>query len=437
MRRTALIAVIATIAAFAVLQREILTDAERLYALGLGALVTAKTLVSLSQQPRRSSRAHHMRVGLVVPFYNEHNIRLGRTLGSIARQTRPPDHLFVINDGSSVGESALNVWLPVLRERCSKVTYIPMPENLGKRRALATAIRAMTECDIIVTTDSDCALREDTISELIKPFASASVMAVTGRVSVSNRNKNILTRFQDVLYAAAFLNERAAMAVFGGSVLVCSGAVAAYRRSALIGHLDEFVRKPWMFGEDRHLTNYALLIGKAVIQDTAVVGTKVPETMGHYLRQQTRWQRAFIQNTIWILENFPLTHRVFWISFLRVGVWLSFMLLLVLSLGSSLVARVLFFHGYLIYGSLMTWLHLIRYLEIRGEGKPLSRWFFYLIAPFFSFPQAILLSIIRIYAIATAASRGRGSRTRGIALKRRSFDGEKTAAVRHASARSL
>ncbi len=42
-----------------------------------------------------------------------------------------------------------------------------------------------------------------------------------------------------------------------------------------------FLGVPAIFGDDRRLTNYALLEGKVVFQQTAVAWTAVPQRLGH------------------------------------------------------------------------------------------------------------------------------------------------------------
>jgi hypothetical protein len=48
-----------------------------------------------------------------------------------------------------------------------------------------------------------------------------------------------------------------------------------------------FLGVPAIFGDDRRLTNYVLLQGKVVFQETAVAWTAVPQRLGHFARQQT------------------------------------------------------------------------------------------------------------------------------------------------------
>lgn len=393
------------------------------------ALIFGRTALSLRYKPSTRTSSPVRRAALVVPFYNEDDDGLRRTFGSIVTQTRLPDALFVVNDGSPIGGDEVTRWLPVLRKLIPHVEYIVFAENRGKRSALVAAINA-TDCDIIITTDSDTTLRRDAIAEILRPFASRNVSAVTGRIGVKNRFRNPLTLLQEVIYGVAFLHGRAALSQMG-SVLVCSGALAAYRRRTITPYLEDFMRNPWMFGEDRHLTNYALRHGRVVLQTSAIALTDVPESLRHYLRQQIRWQRGFLQQSVWVLRHFPLRNRVFWMTFSRSAIWLfltAMVPLLVLGGGAEILV-----HG-LVAHLLVSWAHLARYVG-SSEGSFGLRLGLLVVGPLLAFGQTILLTPVRLYALFTSGAKGWGSRIRpGAAAKsdvnHRRVVGEVTSAVR-------
>jgi hyaluronan synthase len=372
----------------------------------LVALVFGRTLLSFFYRSSERQSSPARRAALVVPFFNETDEGLRRTFGSVVTQSRLPDALFIVNDGSTIGGAEVERWLPALRRVIPEVEYIVFEENRGKRTALVAAIER-TDCDVIITTDSDTTLTRDAITEIMRPFASRTVMAVTGRIGVRNRFRNPLTFLQDVVYGIAFLHGRAALSQTG-SVLVCSGALAAYRRSAIEPYLDDFIANPWMFGEDRHLTNYALRHGRVVLQESAVARTDVPEGLHHYLRQQVRWQRGFLQQSMWVLKHFPLGSRIFWMTFANAAVWLflTTMLPFVLTRGPLFLA-----HGAAAH-LLISWAHLARYVGLRGDGRIVFRVALLLVGPALAFIQTLLLTPVRVYALATFQAKGWGSRVR-------------------------
>jgi hyaluronan synthase len=400
--------VIALIAGYVVLHRATAGELAWQITLGLTVLLFGRTVISLLHRPSVKNPSRVNKVALVVPFYNESDEGLRTTFASILSQTRLPDVLYIINDGSSTGSAEVMLWLPTLRARIKTVEYFDVLNNRGKRSALAAAFKS-TDCDIVVTSDSDTTLDQNAITEIIRPFASRKVTAATGRIGVRNRSRNPLTFLQDVVYGIAFLHGRAALSQMG-SVLVCSGALSAYRRSVIEPHLDDFVLRPWMFGEDRHLTNYALRHGRVVLQDSAIARTDVPANLRHYLRQQTRWQRGFLQNSVWALQKLPLNHRVFWMTFGNSTVWLLFTLLMPFALVSGIAGTVLF-HGFLAH-MLLSWAHLARYIRMRGQGRFWIHLSLLIVGPFLGFIQTVLLTPVRLYALGTFRAKGWGSRIR-------------------------
>lgn len=379
----------------------------------LVTLMFGRTALSLLYKPSTRRTSVVRRAALVLPFFNEDEETLRRTLGSIVAQTRLPDALYIVNDGSPIGGAEIELWLPFLRDLIPHVDYIEFSQNQGKRSALCAAIKR-TDCDIVITTDSDTTLQPQAIEELVRPFASRKVTAVTGRIAVRNRVRNPLTLLQDLIYAVAFLNGRAALSQMG-SILVCSGALSAYRRTAVAPYMDDFVRNPWMFGEDRHLTNYALKQGRVVMQGSAVARTDVPQGLGHYLKQQTRWQRGFLQQSAWILRHFPIRHRVFWMTFGNLAIWLFLTLMLPLALASGNIGGVLLYS--VVAHLLVSWSRLSHYVGIRGEGRFWTRLAFFLIGPLVSFAQTLLLTPVRLYGLLTFNAKGWGSRVRAAAAR--------------------
>jgi hyaluronan synthase len=93
-----------------------------------------------------------------------------------------------------------------------------------------------------------------------------------------------------------------------GNVVCCSGCIAAYRGSIIRGMIDEFVNQEF-FGErcthseDRHLTNLVLKRNyKVVYVPESISWTYTPYTIMGFLKQQQRWKRGFIRESIYTLS---------------------------------------------------------------------------------------------------------------------------------------
>ena len=77
---------------------------------------------------------------------------------------------------------------------------------------------------------------------------------------------------QAVRYFVAFKVVKAAESVFS-AVTCCSGCFSAYRREAILPHLDwwehqTFLGRPSTFGDDRSLTNCVLRTGRSATSRT-------------------------------------------------------------------------------------------------------------------------------------------------------------------------
>ena len=61
---------------------------------------------------------------------------------------------------------------------------------------------------------------------------------------------------------------------------------------------QKFFGYPATFGDDRSLTNYILAEHRTCYQDAAVCSTIVPSSMSVFIRQQMRWKRSWLRETL-------------------------------------------------------------------------------------------------------------------------------------------
>lgn len=111
--------------------------------------------------------------------------------------------------------------------------------------------------------------------------------------------------------------------------MCCCGSLSFFRTAVVRRHLDDFLHQSFLgiqvqYGDDRRLTQYALQDGLVRLQDTAVAYTLVPETLGHYRRQQLRWNRSFFRESLWAIQRFGPRRWPFWISVAELAVWMMF-----------------------------------------------------------------------------------------------------------------
>ena len=252
------------------------------------------------------SRIDRMRVTVSIPVFNEEPVILDRVLYALFEQSRLPNRVEVVDDGSTKEDysEVRDYWI----EHCPtgvKFSWIRQ-ENQGKKRAQARTFEG-DNADIFVTLDSDTALARCALEEGLKPFARRDIYSVGGLELAWNHDCNLLTRIKSVNALIWQFVTCSAQSVLGGSLLVNRGTFALYRgsmiRETLGAYLGEtFCGRPVMLGDDTMLTLYALNRGRAVQQTSAVCFAMYPETLSHTMRQWIRWMRGTSLRTLWRLR---------------------------------------------------------------------------------------------------------------------------------------
>jgi hyaluronan synthase len=285
----------------------------------LGLLI--KFLLGHLYRPTKLKSAHPTSVAVLIPFYNEDPELLRLCLLSVLAQTRRPDEVVIVDDGSlDLGGSHIADGF------CEpgRVQLLRHIENRGKRESLGTALAATTAL-LIVTVDSDTVLDPDALENAIHCFNDPTIMAVAADVRAFNARRNLLTRMQDIQYAQSFCFQRASQSVLS-TVMCCCGSLAFYRRRILDDNLSTFLNQKFLgahvqYGDDRRLTNYALREGRVIFQATSRASTAVPENLRHFFRQQVRWTRSFIRESLWAMTRLSWKTVRPWLALGDLALW--------------------------------------------------------------------------------------------------------------------
>jgi hyaluronan synthase len=284
------------------------------------SFVLSQILLAWFQRPftvtdAQRAKLDRLAVAAVVPCYNEDPAILDRTIYALFTQTRAPDWVIVVDDGSTADYTEVQArW----QAHPSATEFIWIrQENQGKKHAQAAAFRAVPDADIYATMDSDSALERRAIEEGLKPFASREVTSVAGLEMAYNLTTNILTRAMGLRSLAFQLFAMSAQSVAGGNVVINPGAFSLYRgwliHRCLPAYLEEkFFGVPVTLGDDTALSMFSLLHGRAVHQPTAVSMPVYPETLSHHLRQWTRWMRASTIRTLWRMRYLRIRSYAWW-----------------------------------------------------------------------------------------------------------------------------
>lgn len=228
----------------------------------------------------------------------EESIR--QTIDCVYWSDYPRDRLevIVVNDGST--DATLSEMEKAAKE-FPTLRIVNFETNRGKRHGMAAGAKLATG-DILVYIDSDSFIKPDGLYQIVQGFHDPEVGAVCGHANVTNAKTNLLTKMQEVRYFVAFRVIKAAESLFS-AVSCCSGCFAAYRRSYVIPILDTWLNQsflgiPATFGDDRSLTNFMLRKYQVIYNSRAVCTTLVPDNFKTFFRQQLRWKKSWIRESL-------------------------------------------------------------------------------------------------------------------------------------------
>lgn len=248
-------------------------------------------------------------ITIVIPCFNEEKY-ISRTILSCIDQDYPPEKLeiIIVDDGSTdqsverIKSTVMKLWNedPRFKTR-DRIHVFLQKHNQGKREAMALGIQnAHTE--LIGFVDSDSFLEPDAIRHLVQPMYDPKMGGVAGRTDVVNAYTNRLTKMQCVRYYISFRIIKAAEAYFD-AVTCLSGPLSCYRLTAVKEVMDPWLNQKFLgrkatFGDDRSLTNFVLKKYRTYYQDTAICSTLVPNRERVFLRQQMRWKRSWLRESL-------------------------------------------------------------------------------------------------------------------------------------------
>lgn len=263
-------------------------------------------------QPGRPPMA---RTGLavLVAAHNEADI-LVASLRALAGQSEPPDQILLADDGSNDDTSAVLRRAFGLDEPEPGTLSAPAPDlpslrwlrlpHGGKARALNAAL-ALADAEVIFTVDADTALGPGALAEIRAAFAADAHLAAATGILIPVCGKGLTSalfqRLQTYEYVRNYVSRYAYMQI--GSLLLVSGAFAAFRRTPLltVGGFDpeclvedyELIHRLHRYSAEHDLGWRVAAIGRAHAH------TDVPDRPLKFLRQRRRWFAGFLETQYW------------------------------------------------------------------------------------------------------------------------------------------
>jgi hyaluronan synthase len=381
-------------------------------------------------------------VTIIVAVKNEEdNIR--NCVQAILDSTYPNREILIVNDGSTDRTASI---LDEMRKN-SDIKVIHLSRNIGKKKAIKAATD-IAKGEIFIMTDSDITIYPDAIEKTVELFQSdRTIGAVTahGRVRGAAEG-NALKKIQDVWYDGQYRILKGMEGSFS-SLTCCSGAYTAYRKAAVIQHMnrwanDRFAGVEFKFCTDRLLTSFVLASGpppvkgkqgiveksnaltmtdndsleamkstsdpdvasdrpktywKIVYSPSIKVLIGPPETFRALIMQQIRWRKSFIRSIF-------ATGSVYWrrpkgaaiIYYLHLGLkivrpFVVLKALILLPLQGDLTSAAFYITGVLFVG-------MIYGVEFRLRNPGNSRWLY---RPIMTLMSTFILTWLLPYAAIT------------------------------------
>lgn len=274
---------------------------------------------SMVDKPRRSLLSERdFTYTICIPCYNE-GWAIQRTIECMdLNYPKDKYNVYIINDGSTDDSlKYIEDGVNYLRYRGVECKVFPLKKNIGKRNGLALAIRS-TNADIVILVDSDSIIEEDSLMKFGKYFVDPKVGAVSAHADVLNTNDSFIAKMQVARYFVAFRLVKASESLYG-TVLCCSGCCSAYRRKYIVNRLNKWTGQTFRgqqthFSDDRALTNLVLEQGfDTKYADEIQSWTVVPDTLRKFIRQQMRWKRGWLINSLTVakfIRERPLSAQI-------------------------------------------------------------------------------------------------------------------------------
>ncbi|HWL26955.1 MAG TPA: glycosyltransferase [Ureibacillus sp.] len=279
------------------------------YSLVAASFLLSRYLFGMLYKKVKTSSMYEPGVSIIIPVFNEEKW-ISRTILSCIDQAYPIDKLeVIIVDDYSTDRTAEKVRETMQRIHSTgekfntkeRIQFYVQPVNKGKREALIEGVK-LAKHDLVVFVDSDSFLEPTAIRNIVQPFQDPKMGGVAGRTEVENKYTNALTKLQTVRYYIAFRIMKAAEACFD-CVTCLSGPLSCYRKDLVLENAEawlnqKFLGHPATFGDDRSLTNFILKTHRTSYQDNAVCSTIVPSSYNTFIKQQMRWKRSWLRESL-------------------------------------------------------------------------------------------------------------------------------------------
>ena len=300
-------------------------------------LVFVFSLISGINRLKAGENSEFYKVSIIIPARNEEK-NIANCLDSIVDIGYPADkwEVIVVDDRSGDGtfRIAKSYEDKILNYKVLRIKdKTPSP----KKHALETAFKEASG-DIIFTTDADCTVQKEWISEMVNYFNAGTGMVI-GFSPLLPRNSSLLSSFQYI--DSISLGGLAAGGVGLGFPLTCTGRNLAFRKEIFneIGGYGEF--RSYISGDDDLLMHVMGRRSKLKIAyasaHKSVVGSLPGEKFGNFINSRLRHASKFsfypfyvkLVSVFLYLYNLLVLAAIAGIFFVSIKVWIVIISLLI------------------------------------------------------------------------------------------------------------
>jgi len=260
-------------------------------------------------------------VSVVVAMRNE-ALNLQTLIASLAKQTYAGKWELILVDDQSEDNSVQVA--QILKHKFSQLTLrIVNSSGRGKKQALTLGIE-MAVGEIIVTTDADCELPQEWLTDMVRSFESTTQL-VAGIVSLKNQ-----TTFFSNLQAVEFASVMATgFGMLGwNKPVMCNGASLAFKKTAFEAVGGYSGNEHIASGDDeflmRKISDQFPASIRAITFGNNSCKTEPAKSVSEFFEQRIRWASKWKANTSWtakFLAAFVFLFQVLWLPFVAIALF--------------------------------------------------------------------------------------------------------------------
>lgn len=222
---------------------------------------------------------------VIVPAFNEAG-SIADTVRSLRSQTRPPQEILVVDDGSTDDTAAVAA--------AAGADVLAPRVNTGSKAGAQTFALPYVNTELVMAVDADTTLADDAVELLLEPLCDPAVAAASG--AVIPRHVNTVWergRYVEYLFAFTFFKR---IQDHYGKPMISSGCFSAYRTEVLRQVGGWSTRT---MAEDMDLTWTLFQAGwKVRFVPDAVCYPIEPHDLNLMRKQLRRWSHGFVQNVL-------------------------------------------------------------------------------------------------------------------------------------------